>query len=160
MGNPNWADVEDALARFYLLNIASSPSDNDIIASAKAAIRQDSTSIPGVATCRACVIKGVNYYGLTPSQCSAMGGQCTDQGGNPNPVDVEDALARFYLLNIALNIASSPSDNDIANAKTAILQESTSIPGVVTCRACVIKGVNYYGLTPSQCSAMGGQCDK
>jgi hypothetical protein len=92
-------------------------------------------------------------------------------------MDADQIAARFYLINVALDQFKngsisfnevifqtvSPSTNDINNAIAAVkTQTTTIINNVPTCNPCTITTNNtttkYYGLTPSECTAMGGTC--
>jgi hypothetical protein len=87
-------------------------------------------------------------------------------------MDADEIAARFYLaskmsadvkagtqtLNGLSKAQTAPDAADITSAKQAVVNTSTKLTGVITCNPCVINGKNYYGLTPSQCSAMGGKC--
>jgi hypothetical protein len=91
---------------------------------------------------------------------------------NPVTLDIEPIAARFYLTNKAISDVksggqtlnflateqSSPTAQEITNAIGAIKSSATQVSGLPTCTPCTINGQGYYGLTPSQCSAMGGTC--
>ena len=92
--------------------------------------------------------------------------------GNTVAMDADEIAARFFLTNIALSdfkagtitlndLAKAhlnPDPVDIAAAKVAIVNKFTRVPLIVTCNPCMINGKSYYGLTRSQCLAMGGTC--
>jgi hypothetical protein len=87
-------------------------------------------------------------------------------------MDADEIAARFYLvsksiahvkagtltLNGLSNALTAPVKTDLDAAKLAMVNPSTQVAGVITCNPCVINGKKYYGLTPSQCLAMGGKC--
>ena len=87
-------------------------------------------------------------------------------------MDADEIAARFYLasktigdvkagtqtLNGLSKAHTAPDRADIDGAKQAVVNSSTQLAGVTTCNPCVINGKKYYGLTPSQCLAMGGKC--
>jgi hypothetical protein len=91
---------------------------------------------------------------------------------NTVAMDADEIAARFFLTNVALSdfktgtitlndLAKAhlaPSADDIAAAKLAIVNRFTRVPLIVTCNPCVINSKSYYGLTRSQCLAMGGTC--
>jgi hypothetical protein len=92
--------------------------------------------------------------------------------GNTVAMDADEIAARFFLTNIALSdfkagtitlndLAKAhfaPGADDIAGAKLAIVNRFTRVPAITTCNPCRINGKSYYGLTRSQCLAMGGTC--
>ena len=92
--------------------------------------------------------------------------------GNTVAMDADEVAARFFLTNIALSdfkagtitlndLAKAhfdPDPADIASAKLAIVNRFTRVPTIAICNPCRINGKNYYGLTRSQCLAMGGTC--
>jgi len=87
-------------------------------------------------------------------------------------MDADEIAARFYLasktiadvkagtqtLNGLSKAQTAPDRADIDAAKQAVVNPSTKLTGVITCNPCVINGKKYYGMTPSQCLAMGGKC--
>jgi hypothetical protein len=102
-----YMDAEEIGARFLLINVAfdayksnpipdnlaafetaiTNPSDLDVNL-AKSALHEPNNSAAisvqtnppatiTVMTCPVCTVNNVPYHGLTPTQCKAMGGQCT-----------------------------------------------------------------------------------
>jgi hypothetical protein len=86
-------------------------------------------------------------------------------------LDADVIAARFYITNVAIsdvkggvetlnqlsNDQYQPSQSEIDIAIQAMGNPSTVVAGVPTCSPCTINNKAYYGLTPSQCSAMGGR---
>jgi hypothetical protein len=95
---------------------------------------------------------------------------------NHMTMDADEIAARFYLINLAVSqvkngtgttnalIAqvTSPSPTDINNAIRAVKNTATADPLGTPCSPCtIISGsttTRYYGLTTSECVAMGGTC--
>ena len=56
-------------------------------------------------------------------------------------------------------LTGSPTAAQVAQAKIDLHNSATTATvGEATCNPCTVNGQKYYGLTQSQCLAMGGAC--